>query len=234
MSDTMSSQQRGSRELWLEAAYELLIAKGIDAVKVMTIARHLNMTRTGFYWFFSDLTDLHGALKSRWKNRNTRVLVTHCERDARTINEALFTVMECWLHPALFDAQLDLAIRNWARVNPELQVEVEREDAIRIGAVEKLFERFGYAHNQAAVRARTVFYTQIGYISMMVHEEMSERIQRVQHYVEVFSGVSPTAHETAHFVRRMTAMHAQTASKISLEPGLCQETIQAQQERKIQ
>ena len=55
MSDTVPSQQRGSRELWLEAAYDLLIAGGIDAVKVMTIARHLKMTRTGFYWFFDDL-----------------------------------------------------------------------------------------------------------------------------------------------------------------------------------
>ncbi|MEP5729930.1 MAG: TetR/AcrR family transcriptional regulator [Sulfitobacter sp.] len=233
MSDTNSSQQRGSRELWLEAAYELLIAGGIDAVKVMTIARHLKMSRTGFYWFFDDLTELHRALLSRWKSRNTSVLIARCECEAFTINEALFTLMECWLHPALFDAQLDLAVRNWARVNPELQEEVEHADATRMRAVEKLFERFGYDHDQAEVRAMTVIYTQIGYISMMVHEEMPQRIQRVQHYVEVFSGIVPKPHETEYFEKRIAGMHRQTASEKSVAHNLCRETIQPQLARKV-
>ena len=233
MSGTMSSQQRGSRELWLEAAYELLIAGGIDAVKVMTIARHLKVTRTGFYWFFDDVTELHGALISRWKTRNTSVLVDRCERDANTVNQALFALMECWLHSALFDAQLDLAIRNWARVNPELQDEVERADATRMRAVEKLFERFGYAHAQAEVRAMTVIYTQIGYISMLVHEEMPQRIRRVQHYVEVFSGVPPKPHETEHFIKRLTEMQEQTTSENPGPHNLCRETIQTGQEGKL-
>ena len=109
----------------------MLIAGGIDAVKVMTIARRLKITRTGFYWFFEDLTELHRALISRWKRRNTNVLIDRCECQTDTINEALFNLMECWLNPTLFDAQLDLAIRNWARVNPALQDEVERADATR-------------------------------------------------------------------------------------------------------
>ena len=229
----MPPQQRGSRELWLEAAYDLLIAGGIDAVKVMTIARHLKITRTGFYWFFEDLTELHRALISRWKRRNTNVLIDRCECQTDTINEALFNLMECWLNPTLFDAQLDLAIRNWARVNPALQDEVERADATRMRAVEKLFERFGYAHGQAEVRAMTVIYTQIGYISMMVHEEMPERIHRVQHYVEVFSGIPPKPHETEHFVRRITEMHEQTASEKAMTQNMCHETVQTQQEREL-
>ena len=140
--------------------------------------------------------------------------------------------MECWLNPTLFDAQLDLAIRNWARVNPALQDEVERADATRMRAVETLFERFGYAHEQAEVRAMTVIYTQIGYISMMVHEEMPQRTQRVQHYVEVFSGIPPKPHETEHFVRRVTEMPEQTASEKIVAQNMCPETIQTQQERK--
>ena len=55
MTDT-PTRQRGSKEIWRNAAYELLISEGIDAVKIMPLAKRLNLTRTGFYWFFEDIS----------------------------------------------------------------------------------------------------------------------------------------------------------------------------------
>ena len=46
-------RERGSRDRWLNAAYQLLILGGIEAVKIMPLAKRLNLTRTGFYWFFA-------------------------------------------------------------------------------------------------------------------------------------------------------------------------------------
>ena len=124
-------RRRGSRELWLDAAYELLISGGIDAVKIMALAKRLNLTRTGFYWFFKDIEELHTTMIQRWEERNTGNLVARCNRGARSVCEALFHLMDCWLDPALFDAKLDLAIRNWARVRPDLQQRLDRADASR-------------------------------------------------------------------------------------------------------
>lgn len=45
---------RGSPEGWLEAAYEALKESGIDAVRVMPLAKRLGLSRTSFYWFFED------------------------------------------------------------------------------------------------------------------------------------------------------------------------------------
>ena len=104
----------------------------------------------------------------------------------------------------------------------------------RVRAIQNLFERFGYDHDQAEVRAMTVIYTQIGYISMMVHEEMPQRVQRVQHYVEVFSGVPPKPHETEYFVSRITQMHEPTASEKTVAQNMCHEMLPTQQERKLQ
>ena len=94
------ARQRGSKELWLNAAYEMLVSDGIDAVKVLPLAKKLNLSRTGFYWFFPDLNELHNAMISRWENQNTDTLVAHCELPADTICEALFNLMDCWLDPA--------------------------------------------------------------------------------------------------------------------------------------
>lgn len=198
----LPSRRRGSKELWLDAAYELLIAEGIDAVKVMPLAKVLNLSRTGFYWFFADIAELHSAMVQRWESKNTGNLVQQCDIEASNVCEALFNLMDCWLDPALFDAPLDLAIRNWARVDNDLERRIREADRERIRAVARIFKRHGFSNEQADVRSLAVIYTQIGYISMQVIEEGSERLARVQHYVELFAGVRPTTRDVALFLQR--------------------------------
>lgn len=202
MTPPAPSRQQGSRGLWLGAAYDLLIEGGIGAVKVMALAKRLNLTRTGFYWFFADIAELHSAMIARWEAKNTGNLIARCEIPADTLCEALFNLMDCWLDPSLFDAQLDLAIRNWARINPDLQQRLDEVDAQRIDAIGQMFCRYGFSPEQSQVRAMTVIYTQIGYISMQVEDDPAERLERVQHYVEMFSGLRPDPEEVARFERR--------------------------------
>jgi AcrR family transcriptional regulator len=60
---------RGSREGWLEAGYQALIEGGIDAVKILPLAKQLKLSRTSFYWFFEDREALLAALTQmlvRW------------------------------------------------------------------------------------------------------------------------------------------------------------------------
>jgi hypothetical protein len=53
------------------------------------------------------------------------------------------------------------------------------------------------------VRARTVYLTQIGYISMQVQESMELRLSRVPAYVETFCGRPPTKAEMARFYAQL-------------------------------
>lgn len=196
------ARQRGSKDIWLDAAYEMLVSDGIDAVKIMALARRLNLSRTGFYWFFADLKELHLAMIERWENQNTGNLIERCSLDAPSIGTALFNVMDCWLDPAIFDARLDLAIRNWARVDSDLQARLDDADNRRIKALANMFSRYGYSKEQSEVRSLSVIYTQIGYISMQVEEDRVERLARVQHYVEIFSGTAPSANDVQSFMAR--------------------------------
>ena len=44
---------RGSRALWLDAARQVFVETGVDAVKIQPLAERLALSRTSFYWFFN-------------------------------------------------------------------------------------------------------------------------------------------------------------------------------------
>ena len=193
---------RGSEDLWLNAAYDLLIEKGVDAVKVLPLAQTLGLSRTSFYGHFDSREALLEALVKRWRDRNTGNLIRQTQAYAETITEAVFNIFDCWLRPDLFDARLDYAIRNWAMGDPALRRVLERNDSERIDAIAAMFERFGYDPDDARIRAFTIYYTQVGYVSIMVREETQVRIERMPNYIEVFTGKRPTQPEMDRFRAR--------------------------------
>lgn len=193
---------RANREVWLDAAYDLFVTEGIEAVKIMPLAKKLNLTRTGFYWHFKDLSDLHDAIIDIWQTRNTGIVLERCAAPAQSLCEALFNLIDCWIDNRLFDAPLDLAIRNWARSDARLQALVDRSDEARLKAVTAVFERFGRTGDAAHYRALTVILTQTGYYSMQVAEPRLQRAIAACQYVEIFAGEPPSQSEINVFLDR--------------------------------
>ena len=75
---------RGSQEGWLEAAYQSLLESGVDSVKILPLAKKLNLSRTSFYWFFKDREELLSALVARWREKNTGNIVKQSEAEEKT------------------------------------------------------------------------------------------------------------------------------------------------------
>jgi AcrR family transcriptional regulator len=178
---------RGSADMWLDAAYEGLLEGGVEAVRILPLAKKLNLSRTSFYWFFKDREELLAALLDRWKQKNTGNWIERTEAYADSVCEAMLNVFDCWFDDTIFDSRFEAAIRNWAQ---------------RIEALTALFERFDYEPRAADVRARVAYFTQAGYVSTKPHEDMSVRMMRIPEYVEVFTGVRPKKHELQRFYSR--------------------------------
>ena len=193
---------KGSREFWLDGAYAILVEAGINAVKVMPMAKAMGVSRTSFYWHFEDREALLEALISRWKQQNTANLVAQTNIFAETITEAVFNLFDCWIDARLFDAKLDFAVRNWAQTSNQLKNSFEEADQERITAIREMFSRFDFPPQQAQTRARTVYYTQMGYIAMMVDEAMTQRLKNMPAYVEIYTGQFPTPTQIARFMAR--------------------------------
>jgi AcrR family transcriptional regulator len=196
---------RGSREVWLEAAREAFVTSGLDAVKIQPLATQLNLSRTSFYWFFPDRAALLDAILADWEATNTGSLVRATEDYAETIAEAVLNLIGVFMEGGPFETRLDLAVRGWAHQSDKVAARVRAADASRLSAIRSMFERFGFAPGEADVRARTVYLTQIGYISMHVREAMGERLARVPDYVMTFTGQLPTEREIARFNARHEA-----------------------------
>ncbi|MFC3284134.1 TetR/AcrR family transcriptional regulator [Litchfieldella rifensis] len=193
---------RGSRDAWLDAAFELLLESGVDSVKILPLAKRLNLSRTSFYWFFKDREALLDALIERWRQKNTQGLVRQTEAYAESIVEAILNVFDCWLNPELLDSQLEFAIRSWALQSDEVSREIDIADETRIEALTRMFVSHGYDTLAANVRGRTIYLTQIGYISMKAQEALEVRMRRIPAYVEIFTGQAPQLRELQRFHAR--------------------------------
>ena len=203
---------RGSADVWLDAAYQMLVEGGVDAVKVMPLAQRLGLSRTSFYWHFADREALLAGLIARWQSRNTANLVRQTEKPADTITEAVLNLFDCWIQQDLFDTRLEFAIRTWALTDPALGKTLAAADAARIAAIKAMFLRFGYPDDEADIRAHTVYLTQIGYISMRVAEPLVPRLDRIPPYALTFTGKAPAPSEVEAFrARHIQASRAKRA-----------------------
>lgn len=196
------SANKGRAEDWLNLAYETLIRSGVEAVKIQPLAKALNTSRTSFYWFFKDREALLDQLIERWKNTNTQGLITQTERYADSVVEAMLNVFDCWLDARLFDADFEYAIRHWALHSPFVAKAVDDADQQRLAALRAMLTRYDFPDGEADVRARTIYLTQIGYISMRTQENLSERLNRMADYVRVFTGRVCSENDLARFVAR--------------------------------
>lgn len=196
---------RGSREGWLEAGYQALIEGGVDAVKILPLAKKLSLSRTSFYWFFHDREALLAALLDGWEGRTTRPLIAATSQYAETRAEAMLNVLSCFLTPALFDSRLEFAVRSWALQDEKVAARVKEADAARLAALTGMLERWGMDPAEADIRGRTIYLVQIGYISMQAEEDLETRLGRIPLYVKIYADMAPEPREIARFNAKFQA-----------------------------
>ncbi|MGI3186970.1 TetR/AcrR family transcriptional regulator [Nioella aestuarii] len=190
-----------TRKDWLNVARDILISDGVDSVKVLTIGNRLEVSRSSFYWYFKSRQDLLNQLLAEWERTNTGIMIAHCEMPAKTITGAVANFFRCIVDPDGFNHQLDFAVREWARRDGKVRRVIDRSDTARHEAIAKMFIRHGYDASEADIRARVLYYQQIGYYALELAETLEERLPRLAGYLYCFTGVQPQPGEVEDFVR---------------------------------
>lgn len=190
---------RSSREDWLRLALDTLIRDGIDRVKIQIMAKQLNVSRSSFYWFFKSPQDLNDQMLDYWLTKNTGPIIQRALRPAQTITEAILNVFECWANEELFDPRLDIAVRLWARRDPAVLSVVTSADQQRLDALTGMFTRHHYPPDEALVRARVLYFTQVGQYTLDIREDMALRFSRTRAFVQSFCGQVPSDAEVERF-----------------------------------
>ncbi len=192
--------QKTTREDWIKAALETLVSEGVDQVKVANLSDKLDCARASFYWYFTNREELLDALLDYWQGLNTRAIVDQANTPAPTINASLVNVFRLWSDETLFDTRLDFAVRAWARQNTSIHRAVDISDDARIGALEGMFRRFDFPAGEARIRARIVYYTQIGYNALEIRDTPLQRALTAADYLFCHTGVRPSRDEIAELV----------------------------------
>lgn len=189
---------KATRQDWIEAALAALSSTPIDELRILTLARQLSVSRSSFYWYFEKPTDLTDELLVLWE-RNTESIVERAGRESSTIVSACLGVFECWADPRLYHAGLDLAVREWGRRDGEIGARVAAADQARLDAVMAMFTAHDFEPNNALVRARLLYHSQLGYYTLGTDEPIGTRLAYLPYYLEAMCGQSPTSDELAGF-----------------------------------
>ena len=196
----LKSNTKATRADWLAVAREVLVSDGVDQVKILSLGERLGVSRSSFYWYFSSRKSLLDALLDGWEQANTQAIVAATAAPADTITGAVCNLFRCFLDARLFDPQLDFAIREWSRRSARVRRIVDQADEARLAAIAGMFERQGYAGTDAEVRARTLYYMQLGYYALELHEPLEKRLSLVPAYLETFTGKKARPKEIAALV----------------------------------
>jgi AcrR family transcriptional regulator len=175
------------REHWLAAARTMLIRDGIAAVKVDRLAKALKVTRGGFYWRFTGHKDLLESLLADWRDNNSATTL-EVLRGPGTPVERFRALMDVWIDERGFDPAYDVAVREWARVSKSAAKVIAAVDDERIEAFHQLFLDAGYPGDEAFIRARIVYYHQVGYYAMGVSEARDRRHDLADLYFRALTG----------------------------------------------
>lgn len=191
--------RRPSKEDWLNLAVRMLVDGGIESVKIQVMAKKLGVSRSSFYWHFNSLAEFQHQILTYWIEKNTSPIIERALRPARTIASAVCTVFECWVDDHLFDPNLDMAVRLWGRRDKKVRSVVKEADEMRLGALTRMYLRYGFPEQEAQTRARTLYFTQIGYYTLEFHEDLPKRLATLHSYIVTLTGKEPSKQDVERF-----------------------------------
>lgn len=175
------------REAWLEAARLALIEEGTAGIEVNKLAKRLEVTRGGFYWFFASREELLDALLDLWAQTSTVLFERIAKAPGQSGAEKFKTLVDLWISEQEYDPRWDAAVRDWARTSPKVLDTVHAVDTKRVGFIEQIFRDMGYRGKEAHVRARVTYYHQVGYYALGIHESRQQRLELMPYYTKILA-----------------------------------------------
>ena len=176
------------RDVWLDTARQALIEEGTAGIEINKLAKRLRSSRGGFYWFFKDRAQLLHELLDYWVRTSTVLFEKILQTPGRNGMEEYLALTHLWIDEKDYDPKWDGAVRDWARTSETVRKVVEAVDQKRVAVLEEIFHDIGYTGKEAHIRARVMYYHQVGYYAMGVRESQRERRALIPYYRKVLTG----------------------------------------------
>jgi AcrR family transcriptional regulator len=158
-----TSERRSSRDLWIGAAVQAIITRGVEGVAVEPLAAALGITKGSFYWHFRSRSEVLEAAVLRWEERSTLTVI----RDISPVDEPRER-LKLLLERAFRNTDDDrgeLAILA-AADDPVIAPVVERVKAARLSFLRQIYIDLGFRPKLAKVRAEIAYASYLGHLQL--------------------------------------------------------------------
>jgi AcrR family transcriptional regulator len=122
----------------------------LSTVTVHGIARKLGIAKSGFYWHFRNRDDLLHQLLDYWSYQLTEIVASNVKIIALEPKARLVKIAQMILDHDL--TRHDLAIRQWARQDPEVAKVVRKVNRIRLDFLRWTFAELGFEGEDLEIR----------------------------------------------------------------------------------
>jgi len=175
------------RQDWLILGLKVISESGIEAVRIESLAKMLNVTKGSFYWHFKNREELLDVILNEWEERNTDDIIKLVEAEERDANAKLLNLFQL---AAQVDGRLEQAMRNWAISDARAAAAIEQIDQRRLDYLLSLFLQLDFSIDHAIARARLAYYSWVGEFAVGFRFSQAERLAeaRLKHTILVRRG----------------------------------------------
>ena len=168
------------RDAWVAGATEVLAEEGIAGLRVEVLAKRLKVTKGSFYWHFTDRRDLVLAVLSHWKEGRIRDIIKQTRAQPGHELAQIYHVIDVYSASRSRRGMLiELAVRDWARRDPEASVIVAEVDDVRLRCARDLFLACGVPMDEASSRCMLLYAYVFG-VSLMIYEKFDTDVARLK------------------------------------------------------
>lgn len=144
----------GRGDGWIEAGFRELARSGIEGVRVEVLAKHLGVTKGGFYRRFRDRAALLEGMLQIWCVGRIAAIEQQTSLDGASARGRLRALIQLYSERMNTEGMaVELAIRQWARSDEAAAAAVASVDAARLKNVGQLYRATGLAPEAADAQA---------------------------------------------------------------------------------
>lgn len=161
---------------WIESAIDVLAREGVAGLRVEVLAKRCGVTKGSFYWHFKDRQDLLAAILEHWRAGRIRDIEKITTVPPGNERDQLHFAVEVYgASRNRKGMSIELAIRDWARHDPQAAAVVEAVDLYRLDCTRKLFVAAGMSDAEAKSRSLLLYACVFG-LSLMHYTHFDDHL----------------------------------------------------------
>ncbi|HLO62267.1 MAG TPA: TetR/AcrR family transcriptional regulator [Azonexus sp.] len=163
-------------ERWVDAAIDVLAKEGVTGLRVEVLAKRCGVTKGSFYWHFKDRQALLDAVLGQWKIGRIRdIEKTTAVTPGNERNQLHYAIEVYGASRNRKGMSIELAVRDWARHDPQAAAVVEEVDLYRLECTRKLFVAAGMSDAEAKSRSLLLYACVFG-LSLMHYTHFDDNL----------------------------------------------------------